>query len=359
MSKSAGTGENAGGQMPLLRLNEQQWFGRIGRLAQCIGSREFHHELVDLFGASIRHESCWIIRYSRNSLPEVLFTHNVPDQVVGAYSSTYSEVCPFSEYWKYNGHAGVIMLADAVAKSPRSEVYRSVFLPDSNISDEMSIFLPTLGQDCYGFFLERTHGHFSRTDVERARLVFPALEGCHRAHLSWLLTNLHRAGEAKFHGIENKPLLIQDRFGAEVYSNDAWNDLAATDRAISFKLKDLSAGVENTALLDGWVLKSEPLRADFPLAPHGRMFVLEPHLAPAMVDYNCDAPSYLSRRERDIFTLIMNGSTTGQIAQALKISKGVVKNYRVRIYRKTEVNSERALVRKFATAVFPSEIRQQ
>lgn len=350
MSKTAGTGEYAGGQMPLLRLNEQQWFDRIGRLAQCIGSREFHHELVDLFGASIRHESCWIIRYSHNSLPEVLFTHNVPDEVVGAYSKTFSEVCPFSEYWRFNGRAGVIMLADAVATSARSEAYRSVFLPDSNISDEMSIFLPTLGQDCYGFFLERAHGSFSRTDVERARLVFPALEGCHRAHLSWLLTNLHRTSEAEFHGIENKPLLIQDRFGAEVYSSDAWNEVATADRAISLKIEDLSTGAENTTLLDGWVLKSETLRADFPLAPHGRMFVLEPRFESAVVDYHCAAPSYLARREQDIFKLIMSGCTTGQIAQTLKISKGVVKNYRVRIYRKTEVDSERALVRKFATS---------
>jgi DNA-binding CsgD family transcriptional regulator len=348
--------------MPLLRLNEQQWFDRIGRLAQCIGSHEFHHELVDLFGASIRHESCWIIRYSRNALPEVLFTHNVPDEVVGTYSSTYSEVCPFSDYWKYNGQSGVIMLADAVANSPRSETYRRVFLPRANISDEMSIFLPTVGQDCYGFFLERENGHFSRSDVERARLVFPALEGCHRAHLGWLFANLHKACELERHGLTNKPLLIQDRFGAEIYSNDAWNEALTADRALSLRLEDLSTCGEDMALLDGWALKSEILSTDFPLAPRGRMFVLEPHFVSPGVDENVsadsDAPSELSRRERDIFSLIMKGCTTGQIAQTLKISKGVIKNYKVRIYRKTQVDSERALVRKFATA-FLNEVRHQ
>jgi DNA-binding CsgD family transcriptional regulator len=46
---------------------------------------------------------------------------------------------------------------------------------------------------------------------------------------------------------------------------------------------------------------------------------------------------------------MMEGRTTGQIAQALEISKGVIKNYKLRIYRKADVTSERALVRKFAS----------
>ncbi len=351
----AGIRENGGiGAPPLLRLNAQEWFSRLGQVAQSIGSREFHHELVDLFGASIRHESCWIIRFSRTALPEVLFTHNVPDEVVGTYSNTFSDIDPFSEYWKYNGHSGVVMLADAGAKSRRSEAYMRDFLPHANISDEMSIFLPTVGQDCYGLFLEREHGHFSSTDVERAQRVFPALEGCHRAHIGWLFANMHKVSELEFHGLADKPMLIQDRFGAEVYSNDAWNEAVAADRAICSQIDELPARGEVAGVLDGWVLKFETLRGDFPLAPHGRMFALEPHLPLSRIvgeiKLDCRPPDELTPRERDIFSLIMNGCTTGQIAQTLKISKGVVKNYKLRIYRKVQVDSERALVRKFAPA---------
>ena len=37
------------------------------------------------------------------------------------------------------------------------------------------------------------------------------------------------------------------------------------------------------------------------------------------------------------------------LALALEISKGVIKNYKLRIYRTADVTSERALVRKFAS----------
>jgi DNA-binding CsgD family transcriptional regulator len=80
------------------------------------------------------------------------------------------------------------------------------------------------------------------------------------------------------------------------------------------------------------------------------MFVLEPNAArvrsgPALAD----ARALFTPREYDVFSLMMEGRTTGQIAQALEISKGVIKNYKLRIYRKADVTSERALVRKFAS----------
>ena len=356
MSKTTGLENDA--EMdgpPLIRLNDRAWFNRLGQVARAIGSRQFHHELVDLFGASIRHESCWIIRFSRSALPEVLFTYNVPDDVVGTYSSHYSGIDPFSDFRQNNGRSGVIMLAEAKARSQRTEAYSRVFLPRAHISDEMSIFLPTAGQDCYGLFLEREQGQFSRADVERARRVFPALEGCHRAHIGWLFANVHKIGELEFHGLADKPILIQDRFGGEVYSNDAWNDAAAADRAINLQLSELPACGAHTVALDGWILKHETLQADFPLAPRGRMFVLEPHNSPSgLVErtiFDGLAPAELTPRERDIFSLIMSGCTTGQIAQTLKISKGVIKNYKLRIYRKVCVDSERALVRKFMPAL--------
>ena len=92
MPQTTGVTENA--DKPLLRLNDREWFNRLGQVAKSIGSREFHHELVDLFGASIRHELCWMIRFSRATTPQVLFTHNVADDVVSTYSHSYSASIP-------------------------------------------------------------------------------------------------------------------------------------------------------------------------------------------------------------------------------------------------------------------------
>ncbi len=338
---------------PLLRLNGKDWFNRLGQVAQSIGSRDFHRELVDFFGASIRHDSCWIIRFSSTAAPEVLFTNNVADEVVGTYSKSYSELDPFSDYWRDFGRAGVTMLSQAKARSQRTEAYSRVFLPQAHISDEMSVFLPTVGRDCFGLFLERESGQFSKADVERARLVFPALEGCHRAHIGWVFNNLRNIKDLEFNGFADKPILIQDRFGVEIYSNDAWND--AADKTIDGMLDEL-AGLTGplTRAAGDFVLKYENLDKDFPLAPGGRMFVLDTNMSPARapdaVDAAADARALFTPREHDIFSLMMDGRTTGQIAQALRISKGVIKNYKQRIYRKAEVTSERALVRKFASA---------
>jgi DNA-binding CsgD family transcriptional regulator len=335
---------------PVLRLNDKDWFLRLGQVAKSIGSREFHHELVDLFGASIRHDSCWIIRFSSTATPEVLFTNNVADEVVRTYRKSYSELDPFSDYWRNFELAGVTMLAQAKAQSRRTAAYSQVFLPQANISDEMSIFLPTVGRDCFGLFLERESGQFSKADVERARLVFPTLEGCHRAHIAWVFNNLRDIGGMELNGFATKPMLIQDRFGAEVYSNDAWNEAHVGDALKKLvEAFPVHRGTQSRSFGD-FVLKFELLDRDFPLAPGGRMFVLETNAAAAQTtEARGAARALFTPREYDVFSLMMKGRTTGEIAQTLEISKGVIKNYKLRIYRKADVTSERALVRKFTS----------
>ena len=66
-----------------------------------------------------------------------------------------------------------------------------------------------------------------------------------------------------------------------------------------------------------------------------------------------DILTALTPRERDILTLTMKGQATGDIAQILKISKGTIKNCKIRIYRKVDVTSERDLIKKFSP-FFPS-----
>ena len=77
-----------------------------------------------------------------------------------------------------------------------------------------------------------------------------------------------------------------------------------------------------------------------PQAPHevdGRAL---DHLASAAV---AQSPVPLTRRERDIITLILSGQPSLRIASKLGISRGTVKNHRRRIYRKFDIASEREL----------------
>ncbi len=55
----------------------------------------------------------------------------------------------------------------------------------------------------------------------------------------------------------------------------------------------------------------------------------------------------LSPRERDILLLLLDGRSTGEIAQRLTLTKGYIKNCRARMYRKLGVESERAMLSLF------------
>jgi DNA-binding CsgD family transcriptional regulator len=151
-------------------------------------------------------------------------------------------------------------------------------------------------------------------------------------------------------GFIKRPTLIQDRFQERVYSNESWNEAVSTDPTID---EIVRAGSPEDATqkyeLNDFILRSEALDRHFPLAPGGRIFVLEPRSSAEglHVDQVATALDVFTRREREVLALIMTGQSTGQIAQKLQISKGTIKNCRLRIYRKADVTSERALVNKF------------
>ena len=132
----------------------------------------------------------------------------------------------------------------------------------------------------------------------------------------------------------------------------SWNEAVSTDPTIDEIVH--AASTDNATQkydLDDFILRSEALDRYFPLAPGGRIFVLEPRFfardRSAHVDQVATALDNFTRREREVLALIMTGQSTGQIAQKLQISKGTIKNCRLRIYRKADVTSERALVNKF------------
>jgi DNA-binding NarL/FixJ family response regulator len=152
-----------------------------------------------------------------------------------------------------------------------------------------------------------------------------------------------------------RPMLVQDRFHEQVYASDSWIQAAAVDPAIDEIVHAAQNKNAQKYELQNFILRSEALDRHFPLAPGGRIFALErrPIAAkePEYIDEVAAKLDDFTRREREILALIMMGQSTGQIAQKLQISKGTIKNCRLRIYRKAEVTSERALVNKF-TAVF-------
>ncbi|CAA2138862.1 helix-turn-helix transcriptional regulator [Methylobacterium bullatum] len=339
-------------------LATAEWYSRLGDVAASIGTEHFHRNLLSLFALCVKSDSGWIIRYSRVAPPDVLYTTGVPSEIVEFYNKKCLRIDPFSLYWKNGGKPGILTLSEIGNSSPESILYGKIFRPAANISDELGMFFSTVGHCCFGLFLERERGVFSQEDIRRAKLVFPALEGCHRSHLGHLFSNLRYTDGTQAEGLLNRPTLIRDRHDVEVFANESWKRAVQSDASILPMLETLApSDAIRTVHARDHVITSEVFDRDFALAPGGRIFMLGPKPAPQdeSVGYRAAAEVLvaLTPRERDILTLTMKGQATGQIAQSLGIGKGTVKNCKIRIYRKAEVTSERDLIKKFSP-FFPS-----
>lgn len=341
--------------VPVTRLTDERWFHRTGRVAMSIGQDTFHRELLNLFGSAMKHDSSWIMRYSRFAPPDILYTHNVPDEIVQLYTRECVTIDPYSSHWKSRGTPGVLTLSRLKSENVEFIIYSKIFGGAANIADEMAMFFTTVGHCCLALFLVRETGTFSSSDIKKAELIFPALDGYHHAHLSSLFNGLRYTNRTGTDGFINRPTLIQDRFHEQVYASNSWIQAAAQDPMIDEIVHAADSKATQKYDLESFILRSEALDRHFPLAPGGRIYALEPRPAVKSqhehVDQVVATLGEFTRREREILALIMMGQSTGQIAQKLQISKGTIKNCRLRIYRKADVTSERALVNKF-TAIF-------
>ncbi|MET0313488.1 MAG: helix-turn-helix transcriptional regulator [Hansschlegelia sp.] len=352
--ETAGSAAGHGPSPPVITITQGEWFRRIGEVASSIGADGFHEQLIELFGATIPHCAGWIIRYSRVAPPDVIYTANVPQEVVDFYVARCAELDPFSAHWKLHEEPGVRTLAGfsrGAGMGVDPQPYSRLFKSSARISDELGVFFSTVGHSSLGLFLEREKGLFSAAEIARARLIFPLLDGFHTTHLGRIFDRLRYGGDAGATGLITRPTLVQDRRGLEIFATPSWREAAAADAALAAAAA--SADGERSVQVGDRTLKIEYFDQYFPLAPSGRMFVLTPSEAPeesANVTAQTALEEALTTREREIFDLVMAGRTTGSIAQALRISKGTVKNYRLRIYRKAGVGSERALVQKFSRA---------
>lgn len=348
-----------GSPAQLLQLTDPEWFEELGKLAASIGTDSFHPNLLGLLSRCVQTDSGWIILYSRVAPPDVLYTENVARETVNFYNKKCLSIDPFSLFWRKFGRSGARTLAELTSTGQESELYAKIFTEAAKICDEMGVFFSTVGHCCLGVFLERERGFFTPADLQRVNLIFPALEGIHRSHLGHLFNNLRCNDASKAAELILRPTLIRDRHGAEVFANEAWTAALAFDTSIPAILQTVADNEQiQTLSTREFLLRTESFDRNFSLAPGGRIFTLEPKSVSASqpIDYDATAAllQALTPRERGILSLIMQGENTGQIAQKLNISKGTIKNCKLRIYRKADVSSERYLVKKFGP-LFPPQ----
>ena len=343
------------GRLPIA-AGGAKYFQAIGRVARAIGAHDFHERLLGLLGAVVAHDYAWVVRYSRNAPIDVIYTEGVGKHLVDYYREhAFYSTEPFLWDWRLNDRSGVVLLREALAaaddKEFDEEFYKVTFPRKAQFSDEMAMFLPTLGKSCIALFIEKKTGRFSGEEEAMARMVFPAIEGLHRAHLAHLFSALRSGGTPESQKMLTLPTLIVDRAGASIHANAEWRRWERSDRKVKAARQKLDAGAASVELTETTIMRVEKFARDFQLAPGGRMYVIaeRPPAGEAEAGRSRARADLepLSRRERQIVALTVLGFVAGEIAQKLKIGKGTIKNYRLSLYRKLGISSERTLISRF------------
>jgi DNA-binding CsgD family transcriptional regulator len=343
-----------------LRPSDAAWLAALGEVARAIGSDEFPARLLRLFARLIRHDMAMVVRYARFSAPDFLVCEGLPSHQIETYRTGWYRFDPFYGYWRRRERGGVVSLRDVAAPTLVRSHYRRVFQRQANICDELGMFLPGVGRASIALFLERSKGWFSEAEKERARRVYPAIAGLYRAHVSRIFAALGAGNGAPTPQV-TRPTLLVDRDGERVYANKEWR-AAEADPGVGRAIADLAGDKSGQVrLADNRMLHVAPLEPDFPLAPAGRIHVIERiGLAPAALSPRAVIAQFgaeLTPREREIVVLVLEGHPSATIAKRLGIGRGTVKNHRRRLYDKLDITTERELFLRYLEWLAQSDPR--
>lgn len=330
-----------------LRLGDAAWLERVGAAARAVGGEEFPARLLGVLGDIIAHDMAMIVRYSRFAPPDFLICEGIPRHILELYRSGYYRFDPFYSYWQDRELGGVVTLREVSPPDLAGSDYRRVFQRQARICDELGMFLPGIGRTSVALFLERSVGWFRRAEIARAKAIYPVVAGLYRAHVGRLFAAL-AAGPPGPNAPGTRPIMLVDAAGRSVFASRAWREAEAEGPAVARAVDSLGAARRGQVALSGErILHVEPLDPDFPLAPAGRIYTIEPvGLAPARLrprEVIARFGTELTARERDIVALILEGYPTASIAKRLGIGRGTVKNHRRRLYYKLDITSEREL----------------
>jgi DNA-binding CsgD family transcriptional regulator len=329
-------------------IERDEVISALGAAARQIGESDFHLKLLELVGVLLPHQMSWIVRYAPDCDPEVLHTRDISATIVDYYLQTRpSWNDPYFCSWRTNTAPRVETMEAALPLALDRSFYALDFMKKMEFTDEVAIFLPSTGTSCLSLFVERQSDRFTDDDVTRLQRFFPAMLDFHRTHVRTVLTAMSGVAAGR-PSLEDSPAAIFDRRGTLVFATDKWRALEQSEAAVRALRQSASrAEVRERADASPAPLNVVPLDGMNPLAPDGLLVHLTSDSAHAERRDDRSASSLIGRltpRERDIVALTLDGLSTGAIAQQLGISKGSIKNCRLRIYRKLGVSSERALI---------------
>lgn len=315
-----------------------------------LGTGDFYDALLEILGSAAPHDLAALVRYSRAAPPDLIIPRVEPTLTMMAYYNHYFPFDPFYAHWKNGGETGVYRLRAMDAGIGRSR-YAREFLTAMAIHDEIAVFLPPIGDASPTLILDRARGVFNATEVTRIRRLFPLLAALHRRHLSIFVTAGIDPGNSPI-GAE-RPLRFVDLHGLQVFATQAWADRAA-EPAIAEAVQIVQARGPCTMRLPGHIaLRRTQLPPDFGPAPGGFCDEIsaDQHISEPAQGLPASMAAELSDREQAVVLLTLQGHPVIEIARKLGLSRGTVKNYRLAIYRKLDITTERELFGEYMAAL--------
>jgi len=311
----------------------------IGAASAAIGGETLYDRLLEILAVLVDTDLVSLVRYSSFGAPDLVIPRGIRDEVAAPYNSGLYAFDPFHHYWRTVAQPAVTSLRRLATAELWKSRYALEFMRAARISDEIAVFLPPIGGASPTLILDRAHGRFSAAELARVERVFPLLAGLHNAHLKAIVS------PGMIVHAEEKPLRLIDRSGKELAANLAWQKLSRDPNGgLSEALGELAEpGVTQVSLPDGRLLIRSCLAADFGAAPGGSCEQVE---TPALTRTSapCDAwLAPLTHREREIVLLTLEGHPIASIAKRLGVSRGTIKNHRLRLYQKLDITTEREL----------------
>ncbi|MFT8895358.1 MAG: helix-turn-helix transcriptional regulator [Acetobacter sp.] len=323
----------------------ERWLAATGDVAARIGQPDFHTQMLGLLASLIPNQAAWIIAYAPGVLPNVLHTNDVASSATTDYNSTFRCFDPFWHLWRRQTQASAVTLS-TLDSSIKPDEYTRIFQKKHEFSDELGLLLPVQNNACVMLFLQKGENLFTSDELHLAHLVQPLFNGLHRAHVAQTLRHFSTS-DIREDSSSTCGSLVLDRHGNRLYGNAAWQEAEKQHGPILLHaIYKLLGTVGQTCHMEPerFVLRLVTLPEDCMLAPGGQLLVFSPVHSAASSDNLPHKTLNLTPRERELLHLILQGRCTGEIAQHLGISKGTVKNHRLRLYRKAGVTSERALI---------------
>ncbi len=317
----------------------------ISAILEAVGEPWFYQTLSAQLASLLGCDRYLAMRYSRFAKPVFLVNNFMHGKVEGFYLDKLYLLDPLFTMAREGRHCAVTTLHGAVGAG--SEEYRRALFHRASIADELALVLPMLDGVFIAICLDKQPGSglFDGVSVSLARDLHPIVRRANLLHLERSLPG------RDFRLLEDTatPVLVTTADHQLVSKNEAWSQVERSAlRGQLQRIMHLGCVGKNVHLGEKLV-RGYRLGIDHPIWSNGHLFFIEPQSAKSTA-VNFDdilgmvADRYrLSPRERDLLRMALDGCGTRLIAEGLGLRVGTIKNYKMRLYAKLGIRSEREM----------------